>query len=120
MLLGRVFSQSQVGRVIADAGATIVLWVYHRHLSCVLPQHGPGKKHERAIELEPWQRELLEAAPWAFVRGCIRSDGCSFVNRTGPYAYLSFEFRNWSTDILGIFASTCALVGLHPRRYAIG
>lgn len=101
MLLGRVFPQSRVGRVIADGGATIVLWVYHRHLSCVLPQHGPGKKHERAIELEPWQRELLEAAPWAFVRGCIRSDGCSFVNRTGPYAYLSFEFTK--------------LVDRHPR-----
>jgi hypothetical protein len=41
-LLGRVFPQSRVGRVIADGGATIVLWVYHRHLSCVLPQHGPA------------------------------------------------------------------------------
>ena len=29
------------------------------------------------------------SAPWAFVRGCIRSDGCSFINRTGRYAYLS-------------------------------
>jgi hypothetical protein len=58
------------------------------------------------------------AAPWAFVRGCIRSDGCSFINRTGRHSYLSFEFRNWSTDILGIFASTCSAVGLHPRQYA--
>jgi hypothetical protein len=83
----------------------------------LFPQHGPGKKHERPIELEPWQYALVGAAPWAFVRGCIRSDGCSFVNRTGRYAYLSYEFRNWSTDILGIFASTCAAVGLRPRQY---
>jgi hypothetical protein len=39
------------------------------------------------------------------------------MNRTGRYAYLSYEFRNWSTDILGIFASTCEAVGLRPRRY---
>jgi hypothetical protein len=117
-LLRRAFPDSRVGRVIADSGSTVVLWVYHRHLSCLFPQHGPGKKHERPIELEPWQHELVGAAPWAFVRGCIRSDGCSFINRTGRYSYLSFEFRNWSTDILGIFASTCAAVGLHPRQYA--
>ena len=68
--------------------------------------------------LEAWQHDLARAAPWAFVRGCIRSDGCSFINRTGRYAYLSYEFRNWSTDILGIFASTCAALGLQPRQYA--
>ena len=116
-LLRRVFPECRVGRVVADGGSTVVLWVYHRHLSCLFPQHGPGKKHERPIELEPWQYALVGAAPWAFVRGCIRSDGCSFINRTGRYAYLSYEFRNWSTDILGIFASTCEAVGLHPRQY---
>ena len=107
-LLSRVFPECRVGRVVADGGSTVVLWVYHRHLSCLFPQHGPGKKHQRPIELEPWQYDLVGSAPWAFVRGCIRSDGCSFINRTGRYAYLSFEFRNWSTDILGIFAATCA------------
>jgi hypothetical protein len=25
---------------------------------------------------------LIEQAPWAFIRGCIRSDGCAFINRT--------------------------------------
>jgi hypothetical protein len=116
-LLRRVFPECRVGRVVADRGSTVVLWVHHGHLSCLFPQHGPGKKHERPIELEPWQCALVGSAPWAFVRGCIRSDGCSFVNRTGRYAYLSYEFRNWSTDILGLFASTCAAVGLHPRQY---
>jgi hypothetical protein len=116
-LLRRVFPECRVGRVVADRGSAVMLWVYHRHLSCLFPQHGPGKKHERPIELEPWQHGLVGAAPWGFVRGCIRSDGCSFTNRTGRYAYLSYEFRNWSTDILGIFASTCAAVGLRPRQY---
>jgi hypothetical protein len=81
-LLRRVFPECRVGRLIADGGSTVVLWVYHRHLSCLFPQHGPGKKHKRLIELEPWQHDLVGAAPWAFVRGCIRSDGCAFINRT--------------------------------------
>jgi Homeodomain-like domain len=85
-LLRRAFPDCRVGPVVVDGGSTVVLWVCHRHLSCLFPQHGPGKKHERPIELEPWQHGLVGAAPWAFVRGCIRSDCCSFVNRTGRYA----------------------------------
>ena len=83
-LLGRCFPDNRVGRVLLDGGSTVVLHVYNSHLSCLFPQAGPGKKHERAIALEPWQAERVAAAPWAFLRGCIRSDGCVFVNRTGP------------------------------------
>jgi hypothetical protein len=86
-----VFPACRVGRVVADGGSTVVLWVYHGHLACLFPQQGPGKKHQRAMGLEAWQHDLVRAAPWAFVRGCIRSDGCSFINRTGRYAYLSYE-----------------------------
>ena len=79
-------------------------------------QHGAGKKHERAIRSEAWQLAHVRAAPWAFLRGCIRSDGCVFENRTGRYAYLSYGFKNLSPEILELFASTCTAVGLHPRR----
>ena len=47
-----------------------------------------------------------------------RSDGCVFVNRTGPYEYLSYDFSNRSGDILDLFADTCRQLGLQPRRYA--
>jgi hypothetical protein len=79
------------------------------------PQHGPGKKHERPILLEPWQQALVEAAPWAFLRGCIRSDGCVFINRTGKYEYLSYEFKNRSPGIRELFAATCDRVGVACR-----
>ena len=62
-LLGRVFPDCSVGSMAADRGATVVVWVYHRHLACLLPQHGPGKKHERAIRLETWQQAHVSAAP---------------------------------------------------------
>jgi hypothetical protein len=83
----------------------------------LFPQHGAGKKHERPIVLEPWQIDIVEAAPWAFLRGCIRSDGCVFVNRTGRYAYLSYDFCNLSRDIRELFARTCRLVGVECRVY---
>jgi len=117
-LLRRCFPANKAGIVMADRGSTTVLGVYHQHLVCLLPQHAAGKKHERSIALEPWQTALIRQAPWAFIRGCIRSDGCSFVNRTGRYEYLSYAFSNYSPDILGLFVSACESVGLHPRHNA--
>src|SRR5215210_535106 len=76
-LLRRCFPENALGRVLFHDGAEAVLHVYWAHLSCLLPQHGPAKKHARRV--------LLEAC----LRGCIRSDGCVF-NRTGRYAYLSY------------------------------
>jgi hypothetical protein len=45
------------------------------------PQHGPGRKHTRPIELTDWQRELTARHPKALLRGLIRSDGCRCINR---------------------------------------
>ena len=114
-LLRRCFPANRVGRVRADAGATVVPHVYHAHLACLFPQAGPGKKHERSIVLEPWQRALVARAPWSLLRGLIRSDGCVFVNHTGRYDYVSYQFRNLSNDILQLFVDTCRVVGLRPR-----
>ena len=37
----------------------------------VFPQHGHGRKHERPIVLEDWQRAVVGEHPWAFLRGLI-------------------------------------------------
>jgi hypothetical protein len=114
-LLRRAFHRNRVGRVVRHDGSMVVLWTYHGHLTCLFPQHGPGKKHERRIELERWQEDLVLAAPWAFIKGCIRSDGCVFINRTGPYEYLSYCFDNYSAEIRDLFAAACRLVGVECR-----
>jgi Homeodomain-like domain len=116
-LLRRCFPRNSVGTVFAHEERMTVLSVYSSHLECVFPQHGPGMKHTRRICLESWQDEIVAAAPWHFLKGCIRSDGCSFVNRTGPYEYLSYQFSNHSPDILDLFCQTCDLVGVEYRRY---
>lgn len=118
-IMRTVLPANRVGRVVAEEGRMIVLWAYSSHLTCLFPQHGDGKKHERRIALEPWQHELVDAAPWSFLRGCIRSDGCVFINRTGRYEYLSYSFHNLSADILDLFEQTCIAVGLRPRRSRI-
>ena len=41
----------------------VELSAYSRSWPCFFPQHGPGKKHERTIELVDWQRELLRRHP---------------------------------------------------------
>ncbi|MGW2399930.1 helix-turn-helix domain-containing protein [Kitasatospora sp. NPDC001664] len=97
--------------------------VYSKHLPCLFPQHGPGKKHERRIALAPWQQELVEAEPWGLVRGLIHSDGCRIVNWAGRtvdgvvrrHEYPRYFFTNTSTDIVGIFTGTLDLVGVEWR-----
>jgi hypothetical protein len=87
----------------------------------LFPQMGPGPKHERPIILVPWQREIVEAHPWAFVRGLIASDGCRTVDRfktrlpsgrVAEYAYPRYFFSNLSADIRGLFCESRERLGL--------
>jgi hypothetical protein len=116
-LLARIVPDNKVGRQTPHEGRMVTLHAYHGHWTCLFPQHGPGKKHDRLIALEPWQESAVSGAPWAFLRGCIRSDGCLYINRTGKYAYESYDFANYSPGILELFASTCASVGVECRVY---
>src|SRR3954469_15601857 len=58
-LLGRCFPENRVGRVVACGGSNVIPYVYSAHLACLFPQIGAGKKHERPIELEPWQEGIV-------------------------------------------------------------
>ncbi len=51
-----------------------------KHWPCLFPQHGPGRKHQRKIELVPWQQEIVDADPRPLLRGLIHSDGCRTLN----------------------------------------
>jgi hypothetical protein len=54
---------------------------YSRHWPCLFPQHGPGKKHTRKIELADWQHAIVDRHPGEFARGLFHSDGYRGVNR---------------------------------------
>ena len=116
-LLCRCFPRHRIGRFQTAKGTTTILSVYCTHLACLFPQHGVGMKYERSIVLEPWQTAIVECEPWRFLRGLIRSDGCAFVNRTGRYAYLSYEFSNRSQQIRELFMDACDRVDVEYRAY---
>jgi hypothetical protein len=66
---------------LASVGASYVLSLSHRWIGAGFPQHGPGRKHLRPIELADWQLELTHRHPEDLIRGLIQSDGCRTENR---------------------------------------
>ncbi|MFJ8646739.1 transcriptional regulator [Streptomyces sp. NPDC093546] len=91
-----------------------------KHWPCLFPQHGPGKKHERPIALADWQRQIVDAHPWEFIRGLIHSDGCRITNWTTRviggerkrYEYPRYFFTNKSEDIRKLFTDALDAVGV--------
>ncbi|MEU2262219.1 transcriptional regulator [Streptomyces sp. NPDC019645] len=110
----------------------VMVTSYGRHWTCLFPQHGPGRKHERTIVLQAWQERIVHAHSWEFVRGLIHSDGCRVTNWTTRvvrgerkrYEYPRYFFTNTSTDIVRLFTDTLDRLGvewrtLHQRRAAV-
>ena len=98
---------------------------YSQHWACLFPQHGPGKKHQRRIALQPWQQEVVQAHPGRLLRGLFHSDGWRGSNvavKRGPggsvtrYRYSRYEFTNKSGDIRGICTDALDLLGIDWRR----
>ncbi|MEW2514861.1 helix-turn-helix domain-containing protein [Streptomyces sp. NPDC046870] len=113
-----VFPDNRVCRVRRTGCSNVK--VYSKHLHCLFPQHGPGKKHERPIVLEPWQQGIVDAHPWEFIRGLIHSDGCRITNWTTRlvggerkrYEYPRYFFTNTSADIVRLFTDALDKVGV--------
>lgn len=93
---------------------------YWKHWPCVFPQHGPGRKHKRRIELADWQQRIVNEHPDQLVRGLIHSDGWRGINRVShpnrTYEYVRYQFTNRSDDIRHIFCDACDQLGVQWRR----
>lgn len=97
--------------------------MYSKHWTCMFPQHGPGMKHTRKIELARWQQAIVETHPWQFIRGLIHSDGCRMTNWTEKmvagerkrYEYTRYFFTNVSADIRGLYCWALDMVGVEWR-----
>jgi len=86
---------------------------YSKAWPCLLPQHGPGRKHKRDIALTTWQRHLVARRPDLLLRGLVHSDGCRFTNTgRGGWVCPRYSFSNVSDDIRGIFCMACDLIGV--------
>ena len=94
------------------------------HWPCVFPQHGPGRKHERKLTLEPWQQEIIAHFPADFLRGLFHSDGCRAKNwatrmvagKQKRYEYPRWQFTNNSADIMLWCQQTLDLLDIPWRQ----
>jgi hypothetical protein len=100
----------------------VVVSLYSKHWPCLLPQHGPGRKHLRPIRLEPWQEVLVKQATKEFIRGLIDSDGCRVVANDRGVRSVRYHFSNRSDDIRGLFCAALEALGIpwtRPSQYVI-
>ena len=86
----------------------------------IIPQHGPGRKHLRLIQLAPWQETIVAANRKPFVRGLIHSDGTRIIatERKGSYVRRAprYAFSNKSEDIKRLFCESCNVLGVRWTR----
>jgi hypothetical protein len=92
-----------------------------KHWPCLFPQHGPGMKHLRKIELTAWQQKIVAVYPDRLLRGLFHSDGCRFVNWASKpdgkrYYYVRYMFSNETADIRKILTDALDLLGIAWRR----
>ena len=107
-----------------QAPGAVVVQSHWKHWPCLFPQHGPGRKHERPIRLEPWQQAVVDEHPAALLRGLFHSDGCRTNNwatrivagQRKRYDYPRWEFVNSSDDILRICTVALDRLCLHWTR----
>jgi hypothetical protein len=93
-----------------------VVLAYSNHWPCLFPQTGPGRKHERAIRLAPWQENLVSRDRQALVRGLIHSDGCRVVANDRGVLSIRYHFSNRSEDIKRIFCDSLDALGIDWTR----
>ncbi|MGP3736500.1 helix-turn-helix domain-containing protein [Streptomyces sp. GDS52] len=109
-----------IGIYVQPKQGCVAVTSYSPYWPQLFPQHGPGKKHERLIVLEPWQRAVVDAHPWEFVRGLVHSDGCRITNWTTRvvggerkrYEYPRYFFTNKSDDIRRLYTDALDRLGV--------
>jgi hypothetical protein len=114
-----VMPEGRVGLHFRYGGTCAWVTNSSKQWPCLFPQHGPGKKHERRIELTDWQLVLVKQHSPELLRGLIHSDGWRGTNRIRhgekTYEYPRYTFSNRSDDIKRIFCDACDLLGIEWR-----
>lgn len=94
-----------------------IVLCYSRKLLDLFPQYGEGKKHNRKISLEEWQKQILSQYPEEFIRACFQSDGCIYQQKIGSKTYKRYSFSNMSLDIIEIFLFCLEKIGVNKDIY---
>lgn len=102
-----LFPNNKINKTTRHVTLTIV-YIYSNNLPSLFPQIGLGRKHNRKIELENWQKNLI--IDRFLLKGFFHSDGSSyFILKRGHRHY---NFKNYSEDILTIYKDCCDRLGI--------
>jgi hypothetical protein len=114
-----VFPYNKVHRISHGANCWDI-YAYSNNIPLLFPQMGKGKKHDRKIELTPWQLEIVDTYPNEFIKGLFYSDGCIYQSKynEGRYCYRYYNFLNRSKDIADYLSRALAQIGIiKPPRF---
>lgn len=116
--IGRV--RPGVGVYVAQKQGCVAVTSYSRSWPVLFPQHGPGKKHERPIVLEPWQQAIVDAHPWN--SSAVSSTPTAVGSPTGRPGWSPVSgsatsipgtsFTNVSDDIRRLYTDTLDKLGI--------
>lgn len=105
-----IFPKNKVKCFKQKKANCVTICCYSNSLPFIFPQHGSGKKHDRDIKLEEWQREIVDGNSVEFIRGLIESDGCRYTVK--KYLRTIYSFSNKSSDIKELFKYYCEKIGI--------
>lgn len=88
------------------SSACVEVAMSSKHWPCLFPQHGAGRKHDRPIRLNRWQRDLIQSETRSFLRGLVHSDGCRVVASDRGVPSVRYHFSNRSEDIKELFCES--------------
>jgi hypothetical protein len=93
-----------------------------RHWPCLFPQHGPGQKHLRSIELQTWQQDIVLRYPGELAVDCFIPTAIAGFTAQAHledgvrwYGYPRYMCTDESRDILRLRGETLDRLGVRRR-----
>lgn len=112
-----IFPENKVNCKKKPSSNCVIVKVYNNCIWDLFPQHGKGKKHDRKLILEDWQKEIIKEFPEEFIKACVQSDGCIYIQKVSNRQYHRHNFINKSEDIIDFFLWALSLVGIQKKKY---
>lgn len=109
--LQKIFPNNKVSLNRTGETNGCIVSVYSSSLLKLFPQHDTGRKHERPIILEEWQKEIIDDFKIDFLKGLMYTDGCFYYS--GKYEMCNFT--NKSKDIINLCSDTMNKLNINHK-----
>ena len=106
-----LFPNNKISYNVVGETNGCIISLYSTNLLTLFPQHDTGKKHERPIILEDWQREIIDEYNVEFLKGLIYTDGSFYYS--GKYEYCNFT--NKSMDIMNLCSESMKKLNINHK-----